>query len=363
MSEAGTSHGAAGAETIRHEFADVNGVQIHYAIARPGNHENAGAAERGVAAREAVAHSSAAGDASERGAPARGAGTKLIVFLHGFPEFWYAWRRQLEEFGRDFIAVAPDMRGYNLSSKPAAVEEYDIGKLVGDVRGLVEYLAAAHHLGAARCVLVGHDWGGVVAWATAMACPEIVERLVIVNAPHPKIFERELRENPKQQEASQYMLVFRSAQAEAMMSANNFAMMQETILGEGMRQGHISEADRKAYVEAWSQPGALTGGLNYYRAAEVGPGGGGPAGGGSGGGGHDAFKTRHPVASFEVKAPTLVIWGEKDPYILTGNLDGLERYVPKLTVERIPDATHWVVHEKSARVNELIRDFLAGASK
>ncbi len=336
MSEAGASQGAAGAETIRHEFADVNGARIHYAVARPARYENAELGECGAVA----------GDAA-----ARGAGAKLIVFLHGFPEFWYAWRKQLKELGRDFIAVAPDMRGYNLSSKPAAVEEYDIGKLVGDVRGLVEHLAGAHQLGAARCVLVGHDWGGVVAWATAMSCPEIVERLVVINAPHPKIFERELRENPKQQEASQYMLVFRSPQAEAMMSANNFAMMQETILGDGMRQGYISEADRKAYVEAWSQPGALTGGLNYYRAAEVGP----------GGGGHEAFKAKHPVASFEVKMPALVIWGEKDPYILTDNLDGLERYVPKLTVERIPDATHWVVHEKSARVNELIRDFLTAS--
>ena len=322
MSEAGASHGTAGSETIRHEFAGVNGVRIHYAIARP--LEKTG----------------------ESGA--RAADTKLIIFLHGFPEFWYAWRKQLEEFGRDFIAVAPDVRGYNLSSKPAAVEEYDIGKLVGDVRGLVERLAATHHLHAAKCFLVGHDWGGIVAWATAMACPEIVERLVIINAPHPKIFERELRENPKQQEASQYMLVFRSPQAEAMLSANNFALMQETILGEGMRQGHISEADRKAYVEAWSQPVAVTGGLNYYRAAEVRP---AP-------GGHDAFKMKHPTASFEVKAPTLVIWGEKDPYLLTDNLNGLERYVPKLTVERVPDATHWVVHEKSARVNQLIRDFL-----
>jgi len=325
MSEAGASHGTAGSETIRHEFADVNGVRIHYAIARPANEESA-----------VPIPQARAGDA------------KLIIFLHGFPEFWYAWRKQLEEFGRDFIAVAPDMRGYNLSSKPAAVEEYDIGKLVGDVRALVEHLAAVHHRRAVKCFLVGHDWGGIVAWATAMACPEVVERLVIINAPHPKIFERELRENPKQQEASQYMLVFRSPQAEAMMSANNFALMQETILGEGMRQGHISEADRKAYVEAWSQPGALTGGLNYYRAAEVGP---AP-------GGHDAFKMKYPTASFEVKAPTLVIWGEKDPYLLTDNLDGLEQYVPKLTVERIPDATHWVVHEKPARVNQLIRNFL-----
>jgi len=326
MSEAGASHGAAGSEMIRHEFADVNGVRIHYAIARPVDEEKA----------EHAAATARANDA------------KLIIFLHGFPEFWYAWSQQLEEFGRDFIAVAPDMRGYNLSSKPAAVEEYDIGKLVGDVPALVEHLAAAHHLRAAKCFLVGHDWGGIVAWATAMACPEVVERLVIINAPHPKIFERELRENPKQQEASQYMLVFRSPQAEAMMSANNFALMQETILGDGMRQGHISETDRKTYVEAWSQPGALTGGLNYYRAAEVGP----PVSG------HDAYKMKHTTASFEVKAPTLVIWGEKDPYLLTDNLDGLDRYVPKLTVERIPDATHWVVHEKPARVNQLIRDFL-----
>ena len=209
----------------------------------------------------------AAGDAA-----ARGAGAKLIVFLHGFPEFWYAWRRQLEEFGRDFIAVAPDMRGYNLSSKPAAVKEYDIGKIVGDVRGLVEHLAAAHHLGAARCVLVGHDWGGVVAWATAMACPEIVERLVIINAPHPKIFERELRKNPKQQEASQYMLVFRSGQAEAMMSANNFAMMQKTILGEGMRQGYISEAESEGVCGSVVAAGRMTGGLKTAIARRKGAG-------------------------------------------------------------------------------------------
>jgi pimeloyl-ACP methyl ester carboxylesterase len=157
------------------------------------------------------------------------------------------------------------------------------------------------------------------------------------------------------------MLVFRSPQAEAMMSANNFALMQETILGEGIRQGYISEADRKAYVEAWSQPGALTGGLNYYRAAEVGP-------AEHAASGHDAFKMNHPTASFEVpitsfvvNVPTLVIWGEKDPYLLADNLNGLEQYVPKLMVVRIPDATHWVVHEQPASVNELIRDFLAAS--
>ncbi|MGH9745005.1 MAG: alpha/beta fold hydrolase [Candidatus Acidiferrales bacterium] len=310
------------AESLRHEFADVNGVRIHCAVARP----------------------------ADARASATSQTTKLILFLHGFPEFWYAWRGQLAEFGRDFVAVAPDLRGYNLSSKPEAVEEYGIGQLVGDVRELVKYLNDAHHLRARSCCLVGHDWGGVVAWSVAMKCPEIVERLVIINAPHPKIFERELQENPKQQAASQYMLVFRSPQAEAMMSANGFALMQETILGDGIRQGYMSEADRKAYVEAWSQPGALTGGLNYYRAAEVGP---------ATRAGQNVFNHKEEIASFQVKAPTLVIWGERDPYLLTGCLDGLEQYVPNLRVERIADATHWVVHEKPARVNELIRGFLA----
>jgi pimeloyl-ACP methyl ester carboxylesterase len=324
MSQTGASHGTAGAETIRHEFADVNGVRIHYAIAQPEGKTHEGTA--------------------------RASATRLIVFLHGFPEFWYAWRKQLVEFGQDFTAVAPDMRGYNLSSKPAAVKEYDMRKLVGDVRALVEHLAASHHLSTKTCILVGHDWGGVVAWRVALAFPEMVEKLVIINAPHPKIFERELRENPKQQQASQYMLLFRSAQAEEMMSANQYALMQEGILGAGIRQGYISEADRKAYVEAWSQPGALTSGLNYYRAAEAGP----PTEPGG-----EVFKTHGKIGSFEAKMPTLVMWGEKDPYLLATNLDGLEQYVPRLTVERIPDATHWVVHEKPEHVNSLIRKFLA----
>jgi pimeloyl-ACP methyl ester carboxylesterase len=301
---------AARPEAVRHSFADVNGVRIHYASA---------------------------------GAGAAAGASKLIIFLHGFPEFWYAWREQLVEFGRDYFAVAPDMRGYNLSSKPAEIERYEISQLVGDVRALVG------HLGAKSCCLVGHDWGGAVAWAVAIACPDVVEKLVIINSPHPAIFQRELLENPAQQQASQYMLVFRSPEAEAMLSANNFALMQDSILGEGLRQGYFTEADRQAYVEAWSQPGALTGGLNYYRAAKIGP----PTGSGD-----EPSHMKLNFPSLDVKAPTLVIWGEKDPYLLTGNLNGLDRYVRNLRVERIPDGTHWVVHEKPALVNSLIRGFL-----
>jgi pimeloyl-ACP methyl ester carboxylesterase len=305
---------AARPEAIRHNFADVNGVRIHYASA---------GVPLGTAA-------------------AAGAG-KLILFLHGFPEFWYAWRDQLAEFGRDFLAVAPDMRGYNLSSKPLEIERYEISQLVGDVRALVP------HLGAKSCILVGHDWGGVVAWAVAIACPDVVEKLVIINAPHPAVFQRELQENPAQQQASQYMNTLRSPEAEALISANNFALFQEGILGQGLRQGYFTPVDLQAYVEAWSQPGALTGGLNYYRAARMGP----PSGAGD--------KSSHMNLNFpllDVKAPTLVIWGQQDPYLLTGNLNDLDRYVRNLRVERIPDGTHWVIHEKPALVNSLIRDFV-----
>jgi pimeloyl-ACP methyl ester carboxylesterase len=272
-----------------HAYADVNGVRLHYVTAGRG---------------------------------------PLVVFVHGFPEFWYAWRSQLAEFGRDHQAVALDMRGYNLSAKPGDLAQYELPLLVEDVRAL------AAHLGHERFTLVGHDWGGVVSWAVAAAHPEHVEKLVIINAPHPDVFARELANNPAQQQASSYMQFFRSPQAEAVLSANGYAplvdMMRRT-LGE-----RFSDADRAAYVEAWSQPGALTGGLNYYRAARPGS-----------------------ASEMIIRVPTLVIWGEKDTALLTGNLDGLERYVPDLTVTRLSECSHWVVHEQPERVNAAIRELIA----
>jgi pimeloyl-ACP methyl ester carboxylesterase len=292
---------------------------------------------------------------------ATGGQGKLLLFLHGFPEFWYAWRNQLTEFAAECQVVAPDLRGYNLSSKPAAVEQYQVPQLVEDV------VALAAHLGQKKFMLVGHDWGGVVAWATTLYHPESVERLVIINAPHPGIFARELRDNTAQQQASQYMLMFRSPRAEALLSANNYAYLVEVVLGEGLRAGYFTEADRAAYLEAWSQPGALTGGLNYYRAALAGP----PADAPSG---PTSPQNERPAtqpgdlaslmvpwpgaASLTVKVPTLVIWGERDRYLLPGNLDGLEHFVPDLTILRVPDGSHWVVHEKPALVNAAIRKFL-----
>lgn len=264
----------------------------------------------------------------------------LILFLHGFPEYWYAWRDQLAAFGREYRAVAVDMRGYNLSSKPAEVDAYRMPSLVEDVRALIA------HLGYERCTLVGHDWGGAVAWVFAMRHPEMLNRLIIINAPHPAIFARELRENPAQQRASEYMLRFRSDRAEAMLAANGYAALVDAVLTP--REAFTDE-DRAAYIAAWSQPGALTGGLNYYRAARIGP--------------PTTDDARDVLSAFDTRAaaistPTLVLWGERDTALLTGNLDGLEDHVADLTVIRIPEGTHWVIHEMPRRINDEIRNFL-----
>ena len=266
---------------------------------------------------------------------------RLIMFLHGFPEFWYEWKNQLAEFGRDYQAVAPDMRGYNLSSKPAEVEQYRMKYLINDVRALAE------HLGHKRFILVAHDWGGGVAWPFAMRHPEYLEKLVIINAVHPIIFMRELRDNPAQQKASQYILVYRTPGAEEILSRNNYALPASNLLEDGLKQGYFTEEDKKAYIEAWSQPGALTGGLNYYRAAHL----------GSFTGESDGSPSADP-SLFTVEVPTLVVWGERDRWLLVGNLEGLETYVPNLTVKRIPDGSHWVIHEKPVLVNSYIREFV-----
>ena len=271
----------------------------------------------------------------------------LMLFLHGFPEFWYEWKNQLAEFGKDHLAVAPDMRGYNLSDKPADLDQYKINVLVEDIRALGDHFSHQK-----KFILVAHDWGGAVAWAFAIAHPEMLDKLVIVNAPHPGVFGRLLATDPAQQRASQYMLMFRSPQAEQNLSANDYAWLVTAVLGDGLKNGVFTEEDKQAYIKAWSQPGALTGGLNYYRGNEAGP----PAAGESA----NAPRANAPgdPNALMVKVPTLVIWGEKDTALLTQNLDGLEKFVPQLTVKRIPDGSHWVIHEKSGEVNTAIRDFI-----
>ena len=270
----------------------------------------------------------------------------LMLFLHGFPEFWYEWKEQLREFGRDHLAVAPDLPGYNLSDKPSKLERYRGDILVEDIRALAD-----HFRGGRKFILVGHDWGGALAWAFASAHPEKIEKIVIINAPHPAIFGRLLATNADQQSASQYMLMFRSPGAEAFLSANNHAALVEAVLGDLLRTGSFQESDKEAYLKAWSQPGALTGGLNYYRANQVGP----PGASGENVTGGNAAPD---PARWTVRVPTLVIWGEKDIALTTHNLEGLDQFVPDLTIKRIPDGSHWVIHQKPAEVNRYMREFL-----
>jgi pimeloyl-ACP methyl ester carboxylesterase len=270
---------------------------------------------------------------------------KLLMFVHGFPEFWYEWKNQLEEFGRDYQAVAPDMRGYNLSSKPEGLDAYTTEPLVEDLRALAE------HLGHRKFILIAHDWGGAVAWNFASRHPDWLEKLIIINAPHMGVFARELAQNPVQQESSQYMLFFRSPEAEKGLSANNYAGLWQALTSGDIPTAFTDE-DRERYIEAWSQPGALTGGLNYYRAAALAP----PKLGEEAAGVVQAGAASKE--SLMINVPTLVIWGEKDTALRTGNLEGLDEYVPDLTIARIPDGSHWVVHEQPERVNALIREFI-----
>jgi len=291
---------------ITHHFADLpNGMQLHYAAA--------------------------------------GAGP-LVLLLHGFPEFWYEWKDLLVEVGRERRAIAPDLRGFNLSSKPRQVEHYRARHLVEDIRLL------ADHLGAERFVLIAHDWGGAVAWSFAAKHPERLDRLIVINAPHPLTFARELRDNPAQRQASAYMNLFRSDKAERVLSENHYARLQRMTLDAWAANGAlVSEEDRRAYLQAWSQPGALTGTLNYYRASPLHP----PEPGAP-----YTVSIELNAPALHVRVPSLVIWGERDQALLTGNLEGLDAHVQPLEIVRIPDGSHWVVHEQPQRVAQLIRQFL-----
>jgi pimeloyl-ACP methyl ester carboxylesterase len=260
----------------------------------------------------------------------------LIILLHGFPEFWYGWRRQIEPLAAaGFRVVAPDTRGYNLSSKPESVDAYDIANLTGDIRALV------HERGAESAMLVGHDWGGTIAWATAMQHPEVVDRLAILNAAHPRKLTQGLH-HPGQLRKSWYFFFFDLPELpESVVHADHWQFFRH-FLRDANPAYTPDEMER--YVDAWSQPGAATGMINYYRSSVRTP------------------PKRAEAALRPIKAPTLVIWGQRDRF-LTDELAEPDRDdVPNLDrVERLADASHWVHHDEYQRVNHLLTDFFAPA--
>ncbi|HEX2359392.1 MAG TPA: alpha/beta hydrolase [Solirubrobacterales bacterium] len=276
----------------------------------------------------------------------RGEG-KPIVFMHGFPQFWFLWRHQLADLGEDHAVFAPDMRGYNLSDRPAEIEDYRMRNLLGDLRGLVE------ELGLAPLTLVGHDWGGIVSWAFALKHAEMLERLVIIDSPPPFTWNRDLRESPLQRQAVNYMVELSkpSPKPEELLSAGDFAMLDRMLERVGGAGARLTDAERAAYHQAWSQPGALRGGLNYYRAARMGD---QVAAGGV------AEEYEAKIRAQQLEVPTLVIWGERDPALLVGLTRGLGEWIADLRVELLADAGHWVPYERPDAVNRLIREFVSG---
>jgi pimeloyl-ACP methyl ester carboxylesterase len=265
----------------------------------------------------------------------------LMLLLHGFPEFWGAWREIMPALAKRHHVVAPDLRGYNLSDKPPEVSDYRAPLLVADVVGLVRALGYEH------CVLVAHDWGGAVAWAVSIAHPELVQRLVIVNAPHPVLFARALANDSAQQAASQYMNWLRKPGSEDRLAENDYVRIEGMLLKSG-GEAWLKGATRDAYRSAWRQPGALAASVNWYRASPLRP----PSADDPGSG-----TLQLDASAFVVQVPTLVLWGERDPALLPVLLEGLDLFVPVLEVVRLADATHWVVHEHPERVVAEIERF------
>ncbi len=272
-------------------------------------------------------------------ASAGDAGRPLLLFLHGFPEFWYAWHAQLQRFGGDWFAVAPDLRGYNLSDMPDAVDAYKAKYLMQDIAELIATL------GYRDCVLVAHDWGGAVAWQFAIKHPTMVRKLLIINATHPVPFAEGLARDPEQQAASQYMNWLRADGSETALAKDDFRVMEKFMLGMGVNPDWFDAQTRARYHACWSR--GLRGGVNYYRASPLHP----PTENEPGAAGI----TLDP-ANFRLTVPVRVLWGEQDRALRPALIDGLDRFVDDLSVTRVPDASHWIVHEQPQRVN----DWLAG---
>ncbi|MDB5821015.1 MAG: alpha/beta hydrolase [Rhizobacter sp.] len=281
-------------------------------------------------------------------------GDPLMLFMHGFPEAGFAWEEQLKAFGHTHHAVAPDLRGYNLSSKPAALERYKPKELVEDIRLLIE------HFGDAPAVVVAHDWGGAVAWNVALRHPALVERLVILNSPHPLLFMRAMATDAKQQAASAYINRLRLPSAEADLSRDDFASLERSFFGKTPKAvpDWFTPAMRDRYHAVWSVPGeggshALTGSLNYYRANPAHP----PSGSEAASAMADAVAKLDP-ADFRLDMPVRVIWGERDPFLTTALLDGLEGVCTDLRVTTVREGSHWLIHEMPQRINHLIEGAL-----
>jgi pimeloyl-ACP methyl ester carboxylesterase len=271
-------------------------------------------------------------------------GGERIVFLHGFPESHRTWRAVAPALAEDYFVIAPDQRGFGASDKPESVAAYETDRVLADL------IALADALKLERFTLVGHDWGGAVAWLAALRHPDRLKRLVIVNSPHPLIFQKSLIEDEAQRAASQYMNAFRNPAMEQGIAAMGLATFFDKSFGAHTDLAAIPPEERALYLADWSQPGALTAMLNWYRASNIVvplP-------------GEEAAMPGWVSAPFpRLAMPTLVIWGLKDKALLPVQLDGLAGLVDDLRIVATPDAGHFIPWEHPGFVITAIRDFIA----
>jgi len=255
----------------------------------------------------------------------------VVVLLHGFPEFSYGWRQQIEPLAATgFRVVVPDQRGYNLSSKPSGVAAYALAELVSDV------IAIADQLGREKIFLAGHDWGAAVAWSAALLHPQRISKLAVLNVPHPSVMRKFLSTRPRQLLRSWYMFFFQLPWLpEIFFSAFNFRIVSRSLL-RFSRPGTFSTEDLAQYRAAWSQPGALTGMINWYRAL---------------------FRARVKFSDNIVRVPTRILWGDRDAFLLAEMARESLRYCTNAELFTFANATHWLQHEEAARVSELLIDF------
>ena len=280
-----------------HHFADLDALRIHYATAGP-----------------------------EAGPP--------VLLLHGFPEFWYGWRRQIPALAAaGYRVIAPDQRGYNLSSKPLGRQSYDLDLLAADILALMD------HLGHGRVYLVGHDWGAAVAWWLAIHHPQRIRKLAILNVPHPRVMARNLRRNPRQILKSWYMFFFQIPWLpEFLLGAADGAGLA-TLLRRSGKADSFNEEELGRYRAAWRQPGALTSMLNWYRAL--------------------FRRASQSMPGGRIKLPVLVLWGERDVALSVEMAEQSLAYCADGRLELFPQATHWLQHDEADAVNRYLIEFLS----
>lgn len=286
---------------LEHKFIETNGVRLHVVLAGP-------------------------------------ADGPLLILLHGFPEFWYGWRRQIEPLAQaGFRVVVPDQRGYNLSEKPDGANAYAIDVLARDVTGLIEAL------GRQQACLAGHDWGAAVAWHTAARYPERVQKLVILNVPHPAVMIDTLRRSPRQLLKSWYIFFFQlRGLAEWMLGRGDYSGLVN-MLKASAKEDTFSTDDLESYRAAYRQPGALTGMLNWYRAMFQ--------------AGLRNQRNPEPLTPRNIKVPTLVLWGVRDIALSKELAQPSVNQCQQGQLVFFENATHWLQHDEPEAVSEAIRSF------